>query len=359
MSEYEAYGGQQAASAAQLPAGFRLINPNSGTGYRIVRTLGQGGFGITYEGVRSPDGLRVAVKELYPVKLVCRQADGSVGVYGDRVAFGKILNSFYKEAQVLYGLKGNSAVVELYDAFYANNTAYYVMEFISGGTLQAFIEAHGPISAAASREAFSRLMQDVERVHRQCVIHRDISPDNIMITETGQLKLVDFGSARLYAGDQNLTANVKRNFAPIEQYKENGQGRFTDVYALAATMYFCFTGKLVPGATDRIRNEEIVSPVNYGADLTEGQVQALRKALAVRPGDRFQTMEEFAAAYFGGGPGQKTAGAGAGQKTAHTAGGSGLAERLTAALAELRTEPALPLVSALLFLAAVACQLLL
>ena len=110
--------------------------------------------------------------------------------------------------------------------------------------------------------------------------------------------MIDFGSARKYNNGQNLTINVKQNFAPIEQYNESGQGTFTDVYALAATMYYCFTGKAISSALSRLRRDDLVSPVMFGAKLSPVQEQALFKALAVRPENRYQTMREFEEAYF-------------------------------------------------------------
>ncbi len=290
-------GNPQSQITYQLPPGYLLSNKDGSFRYRITRVVGAGGFGITYEGLRN-DGKRVAVKELFPTQIVARASDYSVLVRGDAKAFQKTMQSFYKEAKVLAQLKGITSVVEIYDYFYANNTAYYVMEYISGETMFHHMKKSGVLDAERYANSFRRLMEDLDQLHAQGVIHRDISPDNIMITESGLFKLIDFGSARAYVQGQNLTINVKRNFAPIEQYTSSGQGKYTDVYALAATMYYAFTGKLLPNATSRINNEEYTPAMFLGAKITERQEMALKKALAVKPANRYQSMQEFRNAYF-------------------------------------------------------------
>ena len=282
-----------------LPNGFVLRNAASGYSYRIVRVLGNGGFGVTYEGIAVERNMRVAIKEFFPVGVTARNAAYAVTVTGDEATVRTRLMSFLKEAQVLQSLSGISSVVRIFDYFYANQTAYYIMEYIEGDTLLRFIEKNGVLDEGRYRSRFQQLMHDIELLHRQGVIHRDISPDNIMRTNDGRFKLIDFGSARDFTGNQNLTVNVKQNFAPIEQYSESGQGTYTDVYALAATMYYCFTGKLVPSPFSRTAatDGEMISALT-AARLNQQQIRALTRALTVKPKERFQTMYEFEQAYY-------------------------------------------------------------
>ena len=342
-----------------LPEGYLLISSRTGQEYQILRTLNKGGFGITYEGIMLSNGMRVAIKELFPAGVAIRNPDGTVRDIAEEGVFEKMNSSFLKEANVLASLRDISTVVDIYDFFSANNTSYYVMEFISGNNLLDVIQRQGPLNVQEYQERFHQLMRDIESFHRRGVIHRDISPDNIMLTANGNFKMIDFGSARNYNSGQNLTVNVKQNFAPIEQYNENGQGAFTDVYALAATMYYCFTGKAVTNALSRLKKDDLAAPSTFGANLNPRQEQALYKALAVRPNDRYQTMQEFEEAYFPMEPKpappyeppiteipkQKVVGS--------------LQDTLLASWNMLKAEPILPILSGVFLLGALLAQLLL
>ena len=343
-----ASAGETPAGQQMLPPGFRLVNPSSGNSYQILRTLGQGGFGITYEGVSLQGNRRVAIKEFFPVSFAMRSSHYAVVITGEESAFRTMLNSFYKEARVLYELRGVESVVKIYDYFYANNTAYNVMEFIPGETLLRYIGKHGLLDPAAFQPQLRKLMMDLSQLHERQIIHRDISPDNIMVTEDGSLKLIDFGSARAYAATNKLTVNVKRNFAPMEQYSVKGQGAFTDVYSLAATIYYSFTGKLVDDAFTRLKHDNLIRPTALGVKLTAQQEEALIKALAVKPADRYQTMGEFAQAYFLPAPMPK--------KTETPAAGS--ESGLRSSLATIAREPLLPILSGLLLAFAIIIEVL-
>ncbi len=303
-----------------LPAGYVLENRTRGLAYVIRGVLGQGGFGITYAAADS-SGQTLAVKEFFPENGCQRNPDGSVRPMMNDASFQSALNSFYKEAQVLSDLIGLPTVVQIYDYFYANNTAYYVMEYVQGCTLQQYLQSHGVLSPSECAGQFRQLMRDIDCFHRRGIIHRDIAPDNIMCCPDGSFKLVDFGSARSFTKNSLLTVNVKKDFAPIEQFSATGQREYTDVYSLAATMYYCFTGRLIPGAGDREVRDNLVHPSQYARELTSRQEKALLKALAVRGSDRFQSMGEFEAAYFGGASGSKTESGGGGNNTGSGSGG--------------------------------------
>ena len=281
-----------------LPIGFLLKSNRTNLHYKITTVLGSGGYGITYKAINLEKNYVVAIKELFPSGVVYRASDYTVCALADQKRFSDGLHSFMKEIQILFNLNGLESAVRIYDFFYDNNTAYYVMEYISGDNLLDYIKKTGLIKPADWQLQIRQLMQDIELLHKHGVIHRDISPDNIKLTEENKFKLIDFGAARLFTSGQNLTVNLKQDFAPIEQYSSTGQGTYTDVYTLAATLYYCFTGKLIPRALLRQQKDELIPPSKLGVKLNLQQEQALLKALAVNPHDRFQTMKQFEDAFF-------------------------------------------------------------
>jgi serine/threonine protein kinase len=302
LTDHNKYHGESRESndvRRELPPGAILINTETGHRFQIRRTLGSGGYGITYEGNSLDSGARIAVKEFFPTGLMARSSGCQVSVTGDAATVRSRLNSFLKEAHVLRSLKNNPSAVNIYEAFYANGTAYYVMEYIDGLTVQELIERNGLLKLDGTASMFQQLMRNIGLLHEQGVIHRDISPDNIMITREGMFKLIDFGSARPFETDQSMTVSVKRNFAPLEQYSSGGQGPYTDVYSLAATMFYCFTGKLIPIAYHRRDKESEIWKAASEAGLKKTQVEALCKALEVKPANRFQNMRDFEKAFFG------------------------------------------------------------
>ncbi len=358
-------GANYVHAGAALPPGYVLNH--AGRSYRIVKTLGSGGFGITYEALCLQNGARVAIKEMFPRNVVTRTQDYSVRVVRDQDTYSSMLGSFLKEIRILRELRNVESVVEIYDDFYANNTAYYVMEYVGGDTLFDYIRKTGKHMVPAEWEKqFGMLMQDIALLHRNGVIHRDISPDNIKVTEDRRLRLIDFGSARSYDSGGSMTVALKEGFAPIEQYSSKGQGSYTDVYTLAATMYYCFTGRLIPQALKRKVKDTLEAPTALGAALTPQQEKAMLKALAIEPEARFQTMEEFAAAYFPTRPVTTPGGDGPGPtgqiirgQEAAARGGSEPVRRLKESLRRAGENPLLVGTSAALFLFAVLAQLLL
>ena len=347
----QSYGRSPASSQSPwLPAGFRLRG-NRGAVYTIQRVLGSGGFGVTYEAY-TPNGQRVAIKELFPSSLTLRQPDGTVAAIGDSGQFKKMMESFLKEIGVLYKLNNAGTFVKIYDYFYANNTAYYAMEYVEGDTLKEHLKKHGALDPAQWERPFLQLMQDIGYLHANGVIHRDIAPDNIKIASNGTLKLIDFGLARPYMMNQGMTVNLKPGFAPLEQYQSHGQGTYTDIYALAATMYYCFTGKVIPDAYERKIQDRLAAPGGLGLHLPHHQEQALLKALSVDYRQRFQTMQEFAAAYATPSVPQ-TRHTGTEQQQEE----SELLVRMRSSFAAIRQEPLMPALAGGLFLIALILQI--
>ena len=275
-----------------LQAGHILHGRNP---YILGATLGQGGFGITYIAVDLQTKLRVALKEYFPAYCAGRSDKVTVTPYrGQEEAFSKGKERFLDEARMLKSLSDLPGMVNVLDYFEANNSAYLVMEFLEGDSLKVYAQKNGKFPAQPFLKQLRPLMEDIERMHQRGVVHRDIAPDNIILTPDGRMKLIDFGAARSYVGDKSMTVVVKKGFAPIEQYMRRGSSAATDVYALAATIYYCITGTVPIDSAERQYDEEMLkSPVSLGAELSRAQEQALMKALEIQPKKRTQSIAEL------------------------------------------------------------------
>ena len=289
-------------AAHQLECGSILAGS-----YLVGRVLGQGGFGITYVGMDLNLDLKVAIKEYYPEGSVTRDTHTHVTVLtyaGEKdVLFQKGKERFVAEAKTLAKFAGDSGIVGVRSFFFENGTAYIVMDYIEGETLKAYATRRGRLPVSEALTLFRPLMRSLARVHEIGLLHRDISPDNIMLKRDGTLMLLDFGAARQMSvtGEHSNTINVKHGFAPEEQYRTRGeQGSWTDVYALAATLYRLTTGEMPPQALDRLTNEAMLTPPNQlGANFSPAQERALLRALAVRAADRTQSMAQFESELYG------------------------------------------------------------
>ena len=280
------------APAHQLRPGTFLRNR-----YVVGRVLGQGGFGITYIGRDTVLNMRVAVKEFYPNGIAYR--DHHVNEFititdSGQGFFQSEKQKFLLEAQTLARFYSEPGIVSVHDYFEANNTAYIVMEYLDGITLKSYVLARGKIPTDVVFRVMRPLIHTLEKVHAQEVIHRDISPDNIMVLQNGSLKLLDFGAAREVDREKSLSVMLKPGYAPEEQYRRKGmQGPWTDVYALCATMYFCVTGERPEEAPDRVWKDEVKRPAELGAAITPPQEGVLLRGMAIRTEDRYQSMQEL------------------------------------------------------------------
>ena len=268
--------------------------------YTVGRVLGQGGFGITYIAQDFQTGDRVAVKEYLPTEFAGRGMDGnSVLVYsGERAenfAYGK--EQFLAEAKTLAAFVGDEHIVRIYSYFEENGTAYFAMEYVDGPSLAHYMkEKKGRLSTAEAASLLLPLMESLGKVHAKGIVHRDIAPDNILIKNGAEAKLIDFGAARYSTGEksQSLDVILKHGFAPYEQYMRRGrQGPWTDVYALAATFYFAVTGKVPPEAIERRDHDTLLAPSRLGADSSGAVDAVLQKALAVLSQDRYPSTQAF------------------------------------------------------------------
>ncbi|MCR4892494.1 MAG: YARHG domain-containing protein [Lachnospiraceae bacterium] len=267
--------------------------------YIVGDILGQGGFGITYKAVDRKSGQLVALKEYLPDTMATRVNKVTVvplsAQMTDSFNYGK--DCFLKEAQTLAEFIGNPGIVRVYSYFEENGTAYFVMEYVEGQSFQKYLEVHGGrIPWQEAMNIMGPVMDALGSVHSKGIIHRDVTPDNIFITNDGVVKLLDFGAARYSLGDRSKSLDVvlKHGFAPKEQYTRRGrQGPFTDVYSVAASFYFAITGRRPPDSIDRLDEDDLVPPNNMGAKLPDNVEAALLKGLAVQPADRYQTMGEL------------------------------------------------------------------
>lgn len=268
--------------------------------YRIDKVLGGGGFGVTYRVADLKEGGIAAMKEYMPMDVACRV----LGSHEVRPITGsaaqqyeRFRQKFLDEARTIYKFRGHPNIVEVRHLFSENNTAYYVMEYVDGMDLGKFLDKQGGrMDWAMLRPIAAQVVSALKLVHSAGMIHCDISPDNIYLMHGGQVKLLDFGSARnMLRGSVEASVIVaKAGYSPWEQLRGRNMDAWTDVYALAATIYRCITGKTPPRAQDRIMQDETLWPSQMGLPVPSQRWEdALKKAMALRAEDRYQSVTEF------------------------------------------------------------------
>lgn len=301
VCEHCGYDERTADDPHRLPAGTVLREQ-----YLVGRVLGQGGFGITYLGWDMYLDIPVAIKEYFPTGVVMRDTTVTMDVVscsGDEGArFRNNKERFLREAKMLARFSQVPQIVQVKNFFLANNTAYIVMEYVEGITLKQYVREKG--GHLTIDETFAILRPIIEalcKVHKAGLVHRDISPDNIMMLPGGGAKLLDFGAVRDVGAAEvgkDLTksteAILKQGYAPIEQYQKRGSlGPWTDVYALCATIYFCLTGEVPPDAPERLLGYEELELEKKIPGLTAEQTAALERGMAMRAEDRTASMDEL------------------------------------------------------------------
>lgn len=269
--------------------------------YLIGRMLGQGGFGITYVGYDLTLDIRVAVKEYFPSGSVTRNSTVSNQVQwntaqmsGEQWRAG--CEGFLTEARRMAKTDSLPGIVRVRDTFPENQTAYIVMDYIEGETLKQRLVETGPMEAGECLRLLRPLMESLETMHGKGLIHRDISPDNIMVRPEGSACLLDFGAAKDISFQQTAASRqvAKKGFSPPEQYREKGSiGPWTDVYALCATIYYCITGKLVPDAMERLYEDTMDLGALLSGTHDAAVADALRDGLKLRPEERIRTVGEL------------------------------------------------------------------
>lgn len=268
--------------------------------YVIQEVLGQGGFGITYLGIDKLYGNKAAIKEYYPQEIAMRKAQYedvvTVTSIEEKNNYDKGKKRFLDEAQVMARFNKNEGIVKILDFFEANNTAYIVMEYLEGITLKQYLGKYGVIQFRNLIEMMLPLLEALIEIHSQGLIHRDISPDNIMVQHNGKVKLMDFGAARDYteSGNKSLSVILKPGYAPPEQYQTHGvQGPWTDIYALCATIYKCLTGITPPDAIARVMDDKFKEPDQLDGKLSPDIKKILWKGMNIFPEERYQDIVEF------------------------------------------------------------------
>ncbi|MEY8391610.1 BspA family leucine-rich repeat surface protein [Lachnospiraceae bacterium 45-W7] len=269
--------------------------------YLIGKVLGQGGFGITYIGLDTTLNVKVAIKEYFPMGMVSREPGESSRILWNTTQSGQAqrqsgYDSFLKEARKMAKIDQIPSIVRVRDMFLDNETAYIVMDYVEGITLKQKLLKNGPLNFSACMKLLRPMMEDLAKVHRQGMIHRDISPDNIMIQSDGSVRLLDLGAAKDMTSAHGPSSQLvaKKGFSPFEQYMDGGKiGPWTDVYALCATIYYCMSGKLLPDALERIEHEEINFPEHMRRNLSPEAIAALKAGLGVKIENRIQSVEEL------------------------------------------------------------------
>ncbi len=268
--------------------------------YRIVRFLGAGGFGCTYEAVFEMLGERVAIKEFFPHEFCNRDATGRMSVGTDsRVEFvEKMRRKFVDEARTLFRYKDLDGVVKVTDVFEENGTAYYVMDYVDGRSLHKVIAADGPLPEAEALRLIREVGHALEGVHARNCLHLDIKPDNIMLGHDGHPILIDFGVSKQYTREDGCNTSTLMGYtpgyAPLEQMKGNVRAFLpaTDVYALGATLYALVAGQTPPDATDLLNDADTLQ---YPAGVSSQTRAAIEAAMNPKVKDRPQTVADFLA----------------------------------------------------------------
>ena len=265
----------------------------------IGNILGKGGYGITYIGFDLLLEYRVAIKEFFPEELVTRAEDGHTLVVKDEInsdAYEEETQAYLREARILAEYSKNPGIVSIKDLFYENNTGYIVMEYLENGNLFKYVDNHGGwLPSDRALTLIEPIIDILGDLHQSGLIHRDVSPDNIMIDKDGSIKLIDFGGSRKNGVKSKQDFLGKWGFAPPEQMfsRVAEQGPWTDIYGICSTLYYLCTGDIPQSAIEREDND-LITPINsYNIDLDPGIGESIMKGLSMKPEDRQQTIDEL------------------------------------------------------------------
>ena len=282
--------------AGVLPA-FTLLNNR----YLIGRVLGKGGFGVTYIAKDIISNNICAVKEYMPSEYSTRSGGTqNIVPFSDdkaRFVFTHGRDKFMEEAKTLLKLRNNPIVVDILDYFTQNNTAYLVMEYLDGQDLRKMARTSGgKLDPDFAKMVFVTIASSLMEIHRMNILHRDLSPENIIVTSNGRIKLIDFGAARNFVSTQNrgMSILLKPGFAPPEQYNAKGtQGPWSDVYALCATFYTLVSGKPLVDALFRYRGEQQPSLASLGCPVTKKTSDVIERGMELDFKRRYKDFKEL------------------------------------------------------------------
>jgi serine/threonine protein kinase len=276
----------------ELPAGIYL---QSGK-YTVERTVGVGGFGITYYVRQNLSGQHFAVKEFFISGYCLRNTQNyTVIPQGmENAVYKKYLQKFIEEAQTLARLD-HPNIVKVADIFMERNTAFMLMPFLEGQNLQQMVDQHGPLNYETTVNYIAQISEAVGYIHTRNILHRDIKPDNIIITPENKAILIDFGSAREFVQDktQSHTSILTQGYAPLEQYSVNSRkGSYSDIYSMGAAFYFALTGIKPMDAASRTM-ETMSDPKTIRPSIPEEANRTIMKAMQIMPENRHQSIAEF------------------------------------------------------------------
>lgn len=269
--------------------------------YLIGSPLGKGGFGITYIAMRLTDETIVAIKEFFPNELAIRDVNGETVLPADAakaVYYRTGMKSFTEEGRILHMLSDVEHIVHVLDMVQANGTSYLVMEYVPGISLKKYMKAqNGPFTEKRALDMIRPILLALSAMHSRHILHRDISPENLMVQPDQTLTLIDFGAARTFSqdDDDNLTVILKRGYAPEEQYhSDSRQGPWSDLYAICAVLYQMLTGIRPQEAAARIKEDQL-TPLSHIPELSlqKNTCTAIEKGLQVDPLERYPDIAAF------------------------------------------------------------------
>ena len=274
--------------------------------YVVGKVLGYGGFGVTYLAWDTILNIKVAIKEYLPSEFSTRSAGQTrVTVFSGEKSqqFSDGKDKFVDEAKRLAMFRNEQGIVKIYDSFEENGTAYIAMEYLEGETLAQYLERENTVPVDKAVQMLMPVIESLNKVHDEGIIHRDIAPDNIFLTEKGEVKLIDFGASR-YATtsrSRSLTVIIKPGYSAEEQYRSRGdQGAHTDVYSIGAVLYRMITGETPPDAMERRaqyekNRKDILIPISkFTSEISKNQENSILNAMNVRIEDRTPDMISFA-----------------------------------------------------------------
>lgn len=290
-----------ACGAALQPNNFPPSHylPNNSTlqqgKYQINKILGEGGFGITYEGVDLTNARKVAIKENWPEK---GMRQGTTIVWPHTITPQNRqwqLKKFATEAEYIAQCS-HPSIVKVYDWFEENNTAYMTMALVEGKPLSSILQEEGCLTGDRAKRYFLQIAEALKVVHDANLLHRDIKPENIIINRHDRAVLIDFGATKEFVAGQTrkMSVTLTVGYAPIEQYSyESKRWPATDIYALCASMYESLTGELPAPATERFATESLVPPRKLAPQIDPLLEQVILKGMNMKVQDRFQTVDEL------------------------------------------------------------------
>lgn len=274
--------------------------------YRIQRVEEEGGFSIVYLGHDIVLDMDISIKEYFPRELAGRQKNTTTVIpYAGEAetVYEQGMEKFLAEAKTLAKLQSLTHIVRINDFFYENDTAYIVMDYVRGTNLKDYVEKNGKFSPEQTLCLMRPILFSLQQIHEQGLLHRDISPQNIILTEQKEAFLIDFGTTRPFKKDTYMTHTVffKRGYAAEEQYREKGeQGPWTDIYSICATMYFMLTGNTPVESVQR-NIKDTLPPLSGEKTLAlpPEVKRAIDKGMAVSYEKRYQSVDSLCQNLYG------------------------------------------------------------